>query len=132
MGENHRVSGYVKCTKCYKTKSGFTPLSFRESALICFEFLILIVVIASASGSASIARRKGHRGYVFGFLHSAFVFSSAVTGMMMGLFIGLKLDPFLDKSTAIAPLLWGSGGGLAFGTLFMFLVVRLLPDRSEE
>lgn len=60
------------------------------------------------------------------------VIASEGAGVLTGLLIGFKNDPFLDKQSAMKPMLFGAGGGLAFGIILMLIVVGLLPAGTSS
>ena len=97
--------------------------------MFCFD---LILVIFTALRTATTAHRKGWSGLLFGFIHAVVVIASEGAGVMTGLLIGFKDDPFLDKQTAMKPMLFGAGGGLAFGIILMMIVVGLLPAGASR
>lgn len=97
--------------------------------MCCFD---LILVIFTASRTATAAHRKGWSGLLFGFVHAMVVIASEGAGVMTGLLIGFKNDPFLDKQSAMKPMLFGAGGGLAFGIILMMIVAGLLPPGSVK
>jgi hypothetical protein len=103
--------------------------SDRGGIVFCFD---LIIVIFSALRTATTAHRKGWSGLLFGIVHAMVVMASEGAGVMTGLFIGFKNDPFLDKQTAMKPMLFGAGGGLAFGIILMLIVIGLLPPKTSK
>lgn len=97
--------------------------------MFCFD---LILVIVTSLRTATSAHRKGQSGLLFGIIHAGVVMASEGAGVMTGLLIGFKNDPFLDKQTAMKPMLFGAGGGLAFGIILMMIVAGLLPVGSRK
>lgn len=97
--------------------------------MFCFD---LILVIVTTLRTAITAHRKGWSGLLFGFVHAVVVFAAEGAGVMTGLLIGFQNDPFLNKETAMKPMLIGAGGGLAFGIILMLIVVGLLPSGSVK
>jgi CDP-diglyceride synthetase len=89
------------------------------------------IIIASCLGCSALARKKGHSGLLFAILNAVVVIGAELTGALAGLLVGMKLDPFLNKDTAIKPLIGGAIGGLVFGILLMFIVISLVPDRNR-
>lgn len=90
------------------------------------------IIFASCFGCANLARKKGHSGILFAFLNAVVVIGSELTGVCVGLLIGLIHDPFLNKDTAVTPLIGGAVGGLIFGMLLMLIVMKMVPTRYQE